>query len=98
MDDNSITAIVGWPTEPEMVKYRAVAQAASLAEREACVQLCRAVAENDVRMSKKDAGSKWRKIGATMCRDNIIKRSDAATLRAWARAAEPFVKTPGDGR
>lgn len=35
MDDAAITAIVGWPTEPEMATYRAVAQAAMLAEREA---------------------------------------------------------------
>jgi hypothetical protein len=34
MDDNDITAIVGWPTEPEMAKYRMVASAAEAAERE----------------------------------------------------------------
>lgn len=29
LTDNEITAIVGWPTEPEMVKYRAIAKAAT---------------------------------------------------------------------
>jgi hypothetical protein len=33
MDDNEITAIVGWPTEPEMAKFRKVAAAAAAAER-----------------------------------------------------------------
>ena len=36
MGDNEITAIVGWPTEPQMVKYRAIADAAMKVEREAC--------------------------------------------------------------
>ena len=34
MNDNEITAIVGWPTEPEMAKFRKVAAAAVAAERE----------------------------------------------------------------
>ena len=34
MGDNEITAIVGWPTEPEMAKFRKVVAAASAAERE----------------------------------------------------------------
>ena len=34
MDDNDITEIVGWPTEPEMVKYRRIAKAAAQEERE----------------------------------------------------------------
>ena len=34
MNDNEITAIVGWPTEPEMAKFRKVAAAAEAAERE----------------------------------------------------------------
>jgi len=34
MDDYAITAIVGWPTEPEMRKFRAVAAEAEAAERE----------------------------------------------------------------
>ena len=37
MNDNEITAIVGWPNEPQMVKYRAVAAAAEKKEREACI-------------------------------------------------------------
>ena len=76
MDDNEITAIVGWPTEPEMVKYRAVAAAAAIAEREACAQVCAAVAAYDVPMSKRDTGSKQRKLSAILCRNNIIKRSN----------------------
>ena len=40
MTDDKITAIVGWPTEPEMAKYRAVAAAAEAAERERCAKLC----------------------------------------------------------
>ena len=40
MDDKAITAMVGWPTAVEMVKYRAVAAAAIAAEREACANAC----------------------------------------------------------
>ena len=40
MNDNEITAIVGWPTEPEMAKFRKVAAAAEAAERERCAGLC----------------------------------------------------------
>lgn len=36
MDDNDITAIVGWPTEPEMVRFRAVASAAAAAAIARC--------------------------------------------------------------
>ena len=36
MKDDEITAIVGWPTEPQMAKYRSVAAAAEAAERERC--------------------------------------------------------------
>lgn len=39
MDDNEIIAIVGWPTEPEMAKYRKVAAAAVAAERERCAKV-----------------------------------------------------------
>lgn len=38
MSDNEITVIVGWPTEPEMVKFRAIAAAAEKAERERCIE------------------------------------------------------------
>ena len=34
MTDDEITAIVGWPTEPEMLKYRKVAAAAESADCE----------------------------------------------------------------
>lgn len=44
MGDNEITAIVGWPTEPEMVKYRKVAAAATAMERERLVNKIRAIA------------------------------------------------------
>ena len=81
MDDNSITAIVGWPTEPEMVNYRAVANAAITAEREACAAACAAVANNDVPMHGRDTGSEQRKLGATLCRNNIIKRSNVRVNR-----------------
>ena len=37
MTDDEITAIVGWPTEPEMLKYRKIASAAEAAERERIV-------------------------------------------------------------
>ena len=40
MNDNDITQIVGWPTLPEMVKFRAVAAAAIAEEREACAAIC----------------------------------------------------------
>ena len=40
MTDDEITAIVGWPTEPEMVKYRRVSTAAVATERERCAKLC----------------------------------------------------------
>ena len=43
MDDNAITYIVGWPTEPEMVKFRAVAAAAIAEERERCKKACERV-------------------------------------------------------
>lgn len=43
MGDNEITAIVGWPTEPQMVKYRAIADAAMKFEREACAKRCEAL-------------------------------------------------------
>lgn len=45
MDDNDITAIVGWPTEPQMVKFRRVAAAAAAAERERCARACEQEAE-----------------------------------------------------
>ena len=38
MDDNEITALVGWPTEPEMAKFRKVVAAAEAAERERWVK------------------------------------------------------------
>lgn len=34
MTDEEITAIVGWPTEPQMSRYRKVAEAAAAAEGE----------------------------------------------------------------
>ena len=42
MGDNEITALVGWPTEPEMAKFRKVVAAAEAAERERCAKLCEA--------------------------------------------------------
>ena len=38
MTDDEITAIVGWPTETEMAKYRKVAATAEAAERERCTE------------------------------------------------------------
>lgn len=46
MDDNEIIAIVGWPTEPEMAKYRKVAAVAVAAERERCATLCESKSAN----------------------------------------------------
>ena len=40
MTDDEITAIVGWPTEPEMLKYRKIASAAEAAERERLARIC----------------------------------------------------------
>ena len=36
MTDDKITELVGWPTEPEMVKYRKIAAAAEVAGHERC--------------------------------------------------------------
>ena len=46
MDDNEITALVGWPTEPEMAKFRKVVAAAEAAERERCAKLVEQVADD----------------------------------------------------
>lgn len=43
MTDNEITEIVGWPTLPQMEKFRAVAKAAAAKEREVCAEVCEAI-------------------------------------------------------
>ena len=69
MDDNEITAIVGWPTEPEMAKFRKVVAAASAAERERCAAVLRARIE---------------KIAAEAERAAISEPDEESALRAMA--------------
>gem|GEM_PF-4410491 len=65
-----------WPRH-ELSREVAAIRIATLRERDACTDVCRSVCEQDVRGGS-DSYLEGRQMGATVCMNTILKRSDGA--------------------